>query len=455
MGPVISKDMKKLTGPALSPIWKRLLALIIVSHGLAGLYWAYDSFQTPGIYQKDFISGYLMAKAILNGVSPYTPLPDLAQRWISGAQYTQLTHPTPHPPMVGFLCLPLGLMRYEIAAAVWFGFELLCLVVSICLFLHWLEIDLKPRTIFLAAFFAIGWTPVVQDLWYGQLNPILLLLFIGAWLALRRDRDLGGGVLLGLLMALKLAGWPIVLLLACRRRWRGVGAAVATALLCNIAAILALGIPVVREYYFKVGPAVSAIYRTYEYNISVWTLGPRLFLEYGRKCTTLPIWSSPTLANFLTYFLPLVFFGLGFRLSLRAKRFDTAFGVLVIVGMLINPVVWIHYLLLATIPMVIMGRRIASMDLGPKMTGAMIFCAGLISASPGVVISAAEFFATRFNANGFVITSIWVEGLTLLPVIGAIGVLAALSKTDSPKAPERNRVLGDELWGKMVGNPVR
>jgi hypothetical protein len=447
--------MKKLTGPSLSPAWKRFLAVIVVLHGAAGVFWCYDSFQKPGLYQKDFISGYLMAKAILSGVNPYTPLHELAQRWISGAEFTQLTHPTPHPPMVGFLCLPLGLLSYEKAAALWFIFELLCLLVSICILLRSLGVKLKPKIVASILFFAIGWTPVVQDLWYGQLNPVLLVLFLGAWRSLRSKRDIAGGAFLGALIAFKLAGWPIVLFLAFRRRWSGVLAAVAAALACNLGAAAVLGLNVIRDYYFKVGPAVSAIYRAYEYNISLWTFGSRLFLEFGRKCTTLPLWSSPTLASFLTYFVPVLFLGVCFRLALRAKRFDTSFGVLVIAGMLINPVVWIHYLLLATIPIVIVGRRIVRMEPNPKLISALLLFAGLISASPGVVISAAELFATRTNANGYVITSIWLEGLTLLPVLGAIGVLTALWKTDGPNATQPDQMVRDQVWGEMVGDPLR
>ncbi len=50
-----------------SPGFKRLLWLLASLHLLVGIKRLAESFVTPTIYQKDFISPYLMAKAILHG----------------------------------------------------------------------------------------------------------------------------------------------------------------------------------------------------------------------------------------------------------------------------------------------------------------------------------------------------------------------------------------------------
>jgi len=56
---------------AFSPGFKRLLLAIAALNGLVGINRVVESFVTQDIYRKDFVSGYLMAKAMLNGVSPY------------------------------------------------------------------------------------------------------------------------------------------------------------------------------------------------------------------------------------------------------------------------------------------------------------------------------------------------------------------------------------------------
>lgn len=59
------------------------------------------SFQTDAVYDKDFIQPYLMARAILTGANPYTPLPDLTQTYLGIPQQHLLPHPTPHSPFGG------------------------------------------------------------------------------------------------------------------------------------------------------------------------------------------------------------------------------------------------------------------------------------------------------------------------------------------------------------------
>ena len=79
----------------------------------------------------------------------------------------------------------------------------------------------------------------------------------------------------------------------------------------NSLAIIELGLTVVKDYYFKIGPAVALFYRAYEYNILIWTLGRRNFGEYGPICNNSAL-AVPFLADLLTYVAPSVFliFGL-------------------------------------------------------------------------------------------------------------------------------------------------
>jgi hypothetical protein len=422
--------MKNPTGVVLSPALKCLLFVITVPHAIGGLYWINDSFHEPDIYKKDFVSEYVMAKAILNGVNPYTPLPRLAEQWVGDSGITQLNHPTPHPPMVGIVSLPLGLLSYKTSALVWLFLELISILASICLIFYWWGIQLKPGIVLITFLSALGWTPVIQDLWYGQLNTYLLLLLVCAWLALREGKDTAGGAILGGMIALKLAAWPLMLFLAYRRRWRGVLAAAAVTLMGQLIAISVLGLTVVKDYYLKVGPAVSSFYNTYEYNISLWTLGNRLFSEYGQKCITMPLWPSPFLAHLLTYAVPGVFLITGLALAVKAKQFDTSLGILVIVGWEINPVAWIHYFLLATVPIVIIARRIILMDAPRKMAYTTFVICLVMSISPGVCISVAKSFSTQTTPEGFAIVPLWAGSLILIPVMAALGLIILLWKTD-------------------------
>ena len=427
--------MKNPTWGDLSPALKCLLFVIVVPHAIGGIYWINDSFQAPNFYKKDFISEYVMAKAILNGVNPYTPLPRLAEQWVGDSGITQLNHPTPHPPMVGLISLPLGLLNYKTSALVWLFLELTSILASICLIFHWWGIQLKTRIVLITFLSVLGCTPVIQDLWYGQLNTYLLLLLLCAWFALRDGKNIVGGAILGGMFALKLAAWSLLLFLAYRRKWSGVLAAAAVALTAQLIAIIVLGLTVVKDYYFKIGPAVASFYSAYEYNISMWTLGRRLFNEYGHKCVTMPLWPSPFLAHLLTYVVPGVLLICGLALAVKAKQVDTSLGILVIVGMVINPVAWIHYFLLAALPIVIVARRIVLMEARRKMACTAFVICLLMSISPGICVSVAKSFSTQTTPSGFAIVPLWAGSLMLIPVMAALGLIVLLWKTDRIPLP--------------------
>src|SRR5262245_58336026 len=141
--------MKKNSGANLSPVFIRLLPVLITLNVVSGVRQIYSSFHISILYGKDFIQEYLMAKAILNDVSPYLPLPELIDKWI-GYNNFGLLHPTPHPPILGLLSLPLGFLSYETAAIVWLIFQVLCLSASIILLLRLWEMPLDPRSLAIA-----------------------------------------------------------------------------------------------------------------------------------------------------------------------------------------------------------------------------------------------------------------------------------------------------------------
>jgi Glycosyltransferase family 87 len=225
-----------------SPSFQRLLLLLPILNGLVSIKRIVESFLPPDCYRKDFIQEYLMAKAIRSGINPYLPLPDLAGLWMqAAAPLIPLRHPTPHPPIVGLLSLPLGGFDYRSAALLWLAVELLCLLGAIGLFLRWWGAPVSAATVLFLFGFALGWGPVIEELWLGQLSSCLLLLLLGSWLLIREGGDIRGGVLLGAVVALKLMAWPIVLFLALRRKWNAVLAAGATTALANLAAMVGVG----------------------------------------------------------------------------------------------------------------------------------------------------------------------------------------------------------------------
>lgn len=329
----------------LSPaLRKMLLIFTLVMVGLGGKRVA-ESLGTPGVYQKDFLAGYLLAQALRTGIDPYQPLPALAQRFTPSTRMENLPHPTPHTLALGWVCLPFTWLPYEKAAWAWLLVEIICLTATVYLLLRNLDIAVTPRRWALGFVIGCAWTPVITDLWLGQFNIFLLVFWLLAWAALRQMREARAGIWLGAMIAFKLTGWPVVLWFAVQRRWRGVMTAGATALLLELLAVALHGRATVRDYFVKIGPQVGAYYRLDDANFSLWTFGVRCFAPFGANFVTTPPVTSPMLARWSSAALPLLALAAGLWRSRRERQDDVAFVLMVNVSLLLNPIAWPHYLL--------------------------------------------------------------------------------------------------------------
>src|SRR5262249_46067609 len=155
--------------------------------------------------------------------------------------------------------------------------ELAALLMSVMLLVRWWRGTVSAKAVAIVYGLALWWHPVSDDLWSGSVNALLLLLSLIAWLSLREGRESRGGTAIGLLIAIKLFAWPVVVFLAFQRRWRAVLAAASVAALGNLLAMAAMGWRRVIEYYTTTGPSVSALYRSHSCNYSAWAWGQRLF----------------------------------------------------------------------------------------------------------------------------------------------------------------------------------
>src|SRR5260370_37798132 len=149
------------------------------------------------IYDKDFGQEYLLARAIRAGVDPYLPIEVLAERFVQVTGYLAKVHPTPHPPTVGLLALPLGYLSFPDAVRTWFEFELVCLLAVVILLIRGAGLPFRLRIAPFLALALVAWPPITLELGLGQLMLPLLLGLAGAQVALLAGRSVLGGVLLG------------------------------------------------------------------------------------------------------------------------------------------------------------------------------------------------------------------------------------------------------------------
>jgi len=438
-----------------------LLALIA---GYSGFQLAIESLKPENVTNKDFLQEYLMARALLAGVSPYQPLPDLDKYFQTGdKQYRP--HASPHTPGFAIFTAPFAFMSYAQAAWAWFLVEILCLYAAVFLLLRGFNASVNPLFALLITWVALGWSHVWEDLIWGQINTVLLLLIVGAWLNLRGGRRWSGGALLGAAISFKLIFWPIALFLVLRRRWSSAIMALVVFAVTNLIASAAMGWRVVAYYYTDVGPSTAALYRAYGYNLSLWSVGWRVFSGTGsptiRGVAAPPIFFAPRLAVITSLLLTGAALILGLAASIRTAsqperygkaggtvNFDHAYGMMICVCLLVSPMIWPHYLILLAFPMAVIARRLRDLTFPRRQTllcviAVLILLIPIISYEDFLLSfsSAPNIFPNESGLRPDVPVSFTVGLLHLPPTSSALIILWLTRRLSRLPGGERPQVL--------------
>ena len=324
--------------------------------GLVSLYRRVGTFVPPDVYFKDLLQDYLLGKAVLDGVDPYVPMQELTGRYVGQVVQAVVAHPIPHPPPVGILFAPLALLDYPTAATIWLGLQIICIVASVYLLGRTAGVRLSALITLAIAASTLALPQFYEDLDYGQLMLVLLTLLVAARFALLSGRQMLGGTLVGLAVLVKLIPWPLVLLFLLRRDWRALAASAGTIVLGYAVAGWIIGPGTVGRYITGVAPVEAETYRAAMPNISVASLGWRLFEGtvspgagiYG--VTAPPLVRSAPAALIVSVGLPALVLLAACLIVRRQRSLDVSLGVMICASILISPVSWAYYMLLASIP---------------------------------------------------------------------------------------------------------
>lgn len=433
-----------LTSSGLSArLLRYLLVLLAVLLGLGTWELVVKVTFPPYSYRKDFVQEYLLAKAALSHVNPYQVLPELSARFLPYLPNRLFPHPTPHPPPVILVAWPLGLLSYEQAQAVWLVAEIICLVAAIWLLLTTWCLRHSMRWTLLLTLIAVPFFHFWEELIVGQAMILLLLVVSSAWRALRSRRELVGGVLLGLAVALKLIVWPLVVLLMLQKMWRAVLAAGVTVGMANLIAALIMGPHAVIYYYSIVSRMVWSLYRSHEGNLSLLSIGWRLFEGTGSPILVgvqaAPLIGAPDLAFPVSLAVVTGWLMISFALAARARSFDVAFGMVVCASVLVSPIVWSHYLVLLTLPVAVTVRQLAVVGFPRRYVNLLLLMILALSIPAFLLVDIMALFAFAGETTelGPVIpfaTSL----ISLIPTVAVIALLVflrVLARATFPNVP--------------------
>lgn len=352
------------------------MAIVAILLGVNTLRSLVGVLSTPRVYDKDFVQDYLIGAALLHDVDPYLPQRELAERFVPmAAEYafaTLIPSPTPHAPTLALLFAPFALLDYATAAAVWLAFEYLLLAATLYLLFRAAGVAINPLGLIAVTMFTTTLHPVVFELLMGQVMILLLFFLAAARLALLSSRPVVGGALLGLALLVKPVTWPLGLLLLVRKEWRSSIAMAVTVAFGYLAALVLIGPERLVTYFTRVLPLVNGLYRSSAWNSSTWALGWRIFDGTGSTAqpgiVAAPILDAPELAAPTAAILTLAMVGFAGYLAWRQRHLDPALGIAICVSIVVSPVSWDYYRVLAIVPAALVLQSLARRQLPPGET---------------------------------------------------------------------------------------
>lgn len=295
------------------------------------------------VYGIDFNHYYASALLVIRGASPYCVNTVDVLRTPDVQLPPLLAQPT-NPPLFAVLTAPLALASPAAGWAAWQVLLVASLFAAVWLVgrtLGWTRTEhLTAAGIFLLS------APVAHNLRFAQVQPVLLLLTVAGWLALRRSQGVRCGIAWGVAIVVKFYLWPLALLLLLLSELRA-------ALVCLGTAAVALALPLlllpstVYSDFARCGKPIieqSALFFPMNYSIggmlqhTLYAFGMPMLKDTGAPYPVLFYWIPLTGAvSLLGFVVPRL------RRLPREVTIDLGCGVATVAGILSSPVAWPHY----------------------------------------------------------------------------------------------------------------
>jgi alpha-1,2-mannosyltransferase len=365
--------------PGRCEVYSRTIALVFMSGYLT------SQLAGPGrtdawgtIVGADFSAFWIGGRLVLEGRAD--ALYDLAvQKSIHDALIFPLVsrevHPFVNPPFFATAMVPLALLPYESALAIWWSVQV-GMLIALCAWFRRTFLALRARTLPRTFALTLLFFPTLAWFCYGQ-NTGLTLALLSAWfLWLRLGREPWAGLALGLLFFKPQLGLGPMLVMVLQRRWRVIGGAA-----CGAAVWIALGmatVPRAMRQYLELAPTLFGFIRDPSYNtwglLSGFGFGALLVDGVSKAAGSVFAYGA-TLAGVIA--IALVTLRMKWEPGTRA--WDLRMAGLIALGIVTSPQLFLYDAMLLLLPLALLlahepGQRDQLLDGGPLLaqSGAMV-----------------------------------------------------------------------------------
>jgi Glycosyltransferase family 87 len=299
----------------------------------------------------DFSVFYASAVAMRRGLNPY--LVDLRQ--IGNPLHLEiwpLIHTTSTPTFL--LCfMPFAYMPERLGYWIWFSITMAALAAALVLMLDSRESGLPTPLKWVVAAAIILYSPLSDHVAFAQAQILILLMLVLVLRWLASGRDIAAGIMLALAVMLRAFPLALALYLMITRRWRALFSMTVGLAAIGAVTVAGVGTEIVRTFVAGAAGTMSHHPVSLPIDVALGAFVTRLFwYAFG------PVLSSGlgTLRIAAVFGLELALVGLSVRATLRTEGGRDgalrAYGMWVVLCVMLSPIAWIHYMVLFVIPFI-------------------------------------------------------------------------------------------------------
>ena len=331
-----------------------------------------------------------------------------------------------YPPFFALAAAPLSLLSFDAARTVWMLMDLSLLGLFFWIYLTWRSDDgvpAQPLEIgLIAVTLGLEFLPLIWALAIGQTSLLLLALVSGTLLLAKRGNQGAAGLLLGLAAAIKLTPALLVIYFALRGRARLAAWASAFFLLANLGAVAALGAGVNLKFYTEIVPMMSG---GTAYFLNQSLAGTLSRIAGGGDVKQVTLEASPVI-KWVASLAGILLLGItAWTIRAVSRRWgarrpeglllDLEFSCVLLLTLVLSPISWSHYYLLAVVPLYTIVAAAARTG---RRSLALAAAAGvawlLIARKPHVELFAEGYSRIALSAAMFGALMLWVSCLVLI-----------------------------------------
>jgi len=309
----------------------------------------------------DFFQDWSSARGYLDGLFVYSKLSFFVESYLGfhASEDRLLVTVNAHPPASILLFLPFAYLPYETAFFFWNLLSLAMVGAACVIILNGLGIPLSIQTCLPLTAFLLLCHPLYQQLAYGQLSALLMLLTVIIWWSDRTELPILAGTLLGVAASVKLFPLLLVLYFMVRRKWLIVLLGLFWFIVINAVAAALFGIKTYSYYVLIVIPEVQWHRNAWD-NASLTGFFGKLFqspvVRLSQWSTTLPIINAPYLARTLSFVFSFTIVLLASYMASKSfspRSSDSSYSLFLVATILVSPISWCHYFLLLVLPVAV------------------------------------------------------------------------------------------------------